>query len=169
MVYSCALWGSDEHGPTGDLDREPLPSELDSAQTRKLQHVIEKARIKPGDRILEFGSGWGALAIAAALAVPDCEVDSITLSIEQKTLAEGRARVLGLHDRVRFHLMDYRNLPPEWEKQFDVFVSIEMIEHVGTQYYNTYFGIIDWALKTDGARVVVSASTFPEHRYSQYQ
>ena len=57
-----------------------------------------------------------------------CEVDTLTLSIEQKTLAEERIREAGLQDLVRVHLMDYREIPPTFEKKFDAFISIEMFE-----------------------------------------
>jgi cyclopropane-fatty-acyl-phospholipid synthase len=57
-----------------------------------------------------------------------CEVDTLTLSISQKRLAEERIREAGLQDLIRVHLMDYRDMPPEWEKKFDAFISIEMIE-----------------------------------------
>lgn len=59
-----------------------------------------------------------------------CEVDTLTLSKEQKALAEARAKEAGVSDRVRVHLLDYRRLPQEWKGQFDAFVAIEMLEHV---------------------------------------
>lgn len=63
MMYSCALWSSAEGGVRGDLESGPFPGDLESAQLRKIRHVLTKARVKPGHRILEFGSGWGGLAI----------------------------------------------------------------------------------------------------------
>ena len=63
MMYSCALWGPDEGGPKGDLTSGPKPDDLETAQRRKIHHVLTKARVKPGDRVLEFGSGWGGMAI----------------------------------------------------------------------------------------------------------
>lgn len=62
-MYSCALWSENEGGVRGDLEMGPTPGDLESAQIRKLHHVLRAARVKPGDRILEFGSGWGGLAI----------------------------------------------------------------------------------------------------------
>ena len=169
--------------PTPDLG-------LEAAQQRKIHYVLKKARchlLKPGSRLLEFGSGWGGLAIQAASTYP-IHVTSLTLSQEQKTLAEERVRALGLQDRVEVHLMDYREMPAEWEGTFDAFVSIEMVEHVGTKvslgyfeslgacayvclkkHYETYFGCIDWALKKGEAAAVVTSSTFTESRYSGYQ
>ncbi|KAJ3487084.1 hypothetical protein NLI96_g3776 [Meripilus lineatus] len=168
MMYSCALWSDEEGGVNGDLLSGPFQGDLEAAQKRKIRYVLDKARVKPGSRILEFGTGWGGLAIEAALNY-GCEVDTLTLAAEQKALAEERIEAAGLKGRVRVHLMDYRDLPPEFEHAFDAFVSIEMLEHVGSQYYQTYFRLVDFALKKSNATAVVSASTFPESRYSGYQ
>ncbi|TFK64902.1 putative cyclopropane fatty acid synthase [Pluteus cervinus] len=168
MMYSCALWDTPEGGVRGDLVTGPTPGDLEAAQRRKIHHVLRKARVKPGHRILEFGSGWGGLAIEAARSF-GAEVDTLTLSVEQKTLAEERIRAAGLESRIRVHLLDYREIPAEFEKAFDAFVSIEMLEHVGSKHYNTYFKLVDFALKSDGATAVVSASTFPESRYTGFQ
>lgn len=67
-MYSCALWSEAEGGVRGDLEIGPSPGDLEAAQLRKIHHVLRAARVKPGHRILEFGSGWGGLAI---------EVDSV--------------------------------------------------------------------------------------------
>ncbi|KAF8885275.1 S-adenosyl-L-methionine-dependent methyltransferase [Mucidula mucida] len=150
MMYSCALWGESEGGVRGDLELGPTPGDLEAAQHRKIHHVLRQARVKPGDRVLEFGSGWGGLAIQAA-ATYGCTVDTLTLSIEQKTLAEERIAAAGLSDKITVHFMDYRDIPTSWEHAFDAFVSVEMLEH------------------PHGATAVVSASTFPESRYSSYQ
>jgi cyclopropane-fatty-acyl-phospholipid synthase len=91
------------------------------------------------------------------------------LSIEQKKLAEERIKEAGFEGRIRVHLMDYREIPAEWERAFDAFISIEMIEHVGPKYYSTYFKLVDFALKSRNATAVVSSSTFPESRFSTYQ
>ncbi|KAI1789906.1 cyclopropane-fatty-acyl-phospholipid synthase [Ganoderma leucocontextum] len=168
MMYSTALWGDEEGGVRGDLSQGPTPNDLESAQQRKIHHVLKTARVKPGDRLLEFGTGWGGLAIEAAASY-GCEVDTLTLSVEQKELAEERVRERGLEGRVRVHLMDYRDIPPEFENAFDAFVSIEMLEHVGSKYYKKYFEIVDFALKPTGATIVVTCSTFPEGRYTNYQ
>ncbi|KAF8883404.1 cyclopropane-fatty-acyl-phospholipid synthase [Infundibulicybe gibba] len=169
MMYSCALWDDAEGGVRGDLVSGPFPGDLEAAQRRKIHHVLRKARVQPGHRILEFGSGWGGLAIEAAISF-GCEVDTLTLSIEQKTLAEERINAAGLQDRIRVHLLDYREIPAEFEKAFDAFVSIEMLEVTcWCQTYNTYFKLVDFALKASGATAVVSASTFPESRFSGYQ
>ncbi|KIK55369.1 hypothetical protein GYMLUDRAFT_76587 [Collybiopsis luxurians FD-317 M1] len=168
MMYSCALWDESEGGVRGDLEMGPTPGDLEAAQRRKIHHVLRQARVKPGHRILEFGSGWGGLAIEAARTF-GCTVDTLTLSVEQKTLAEERIKAAGLEDKIRVHLMDYREIPAEFEKAFDAFVSVEMLEHVGAKHYNTYFKLVDFALKSRDATAVVTASTFPESRFSGYQ
>jgi cyclopropane-fatty-acyl-phospholipid synthase len=63
MMYSCALWSEAEGGVRGDLEMGPIPGDLEAAQHRKIHYVLNAARVKPGNRILEFGSGWGGLAI----------------------------------------------------------------------------------------------------------
>lgn len=62
-MYSCALWSNAEGGVRGDLIDGPFPGDLEAAQLRKIRHVLTQAKVKPGDRILEFGSGWGGMAI----------------------------------------------------------------------------------------------------------
>ncbi|KAJ7062802.1 cyclopropane-fatty-acyl-phospholipid synthase [Mycena amicta] len=170
MMYSAVLWGEAEGGVLGDLDstRKAAERELEDAQRRKIHHVCRKARVKPGDRVLEFGTGWGGFAVEAARAF-GCEVDTLTLSIEQKKMAEERAREAGMEAKVRVHLLDYRDIPAEFEKAFDAFVAIEMIEHVGSQHHKLLFKIVDFALKAEGTRAVTTMSTQPDFRYTAYQ
>ena len=143
-MYSCALWSEAEGGMRGDLEIGPRAGDLEAAQLRKIHHVLRAARVKPGHRVLEFGSGWGGLAIEVNVVVDvhvnrnlhrlqaarfyGCEVDTLTLSIEQKRLAEERIKEAGLESRIRVHLLDYREIPVEFEKVFDAFVSVEMLE-----------------------------------------
>jgi cyclopropane-fatty-acyl-phospholipid synthase len=175
MMYSCALWGNEEGGANGDLGyaHRPVSTDitsdaLETAQARKIAHVLSALHLQPGARVLEFGTGWGALAIAAARDY-DAQVDTLTLSVEQKTLAESRIREAGLEGRIRVYLMDYRSIPQDWNGCFDAFVSVEMIEHVGPQYYEQYFSIINRALKSSSATAVITGSTFPEKRYTTRQ
>ena len=150
-MYSCALWDDAEGGVRGDLITGPTDGDLEAAQLRKIHHVLKTARVKPGDRLLEFGTGWGGLAIEVcdgtndrsssviltlnvqAAASYGCEVDTLTLSVEQKMLAEERVKERGLVGRVRVHLLDYRDIPKDFKHAFDAFVSIEMLEHVGSK------------------------------------
>ncbi|KAJ7320737.1 Mycolic acid cyclopropane synthetase-domain-containing protein [Mycena albidolilacea] len=167
MMYSCAIWGEEEGGPRGDLVSGPTEGDLEAAQRRKIHLILNKARISPGQRLLEIGSGWGAMALEAARL--GCEIDTVTLSIEQKTLTEERARAAGFADQIRVHLCDYRNLPREFEHKFDAFVSCEMIEAVGVKHLGEYFNMLDWALKSDRATAVITATAQPEHRYQTFQ
>lgn len=66
MMYSCPVWGDEENGIHGDLKYGPTPGDLEAAQQRKIHSIIRKARLRPGDRLLEIGSGWGAMAIAVS-------------------------------------------------------------------------------------------------------
>lgn len=115
-----------------------------------------------------------------------CTVDTITLSVQQKAMAEERIQEAGLQDKITVHLMDYRSMPPKFEKVFDACISIEMLEvsvllirqallmkmvsqAVGSENMAKYVSVIDWALKTERAAAVLSASTYPEGTYSAYQ
>lgn len=190
MTYSCAIfedldgdlkdgisarseWSGGQH--LKRLNSEPSTStanstysastssdDLHTAQMRKLHHIIAKAKILPGHRVLEVGSGWGSLAILIAQTLPDTTVDTLTLSVHQQSLARERVKEAGLEGRVRVHLMDYRNMPKEWEGKFDRFVSVEMIEAVGREFLETYWGVVDWALKKKGGVGVVQVITIPE-------
>lgn len=66
MMYSCPLWGEEEGGVRGDLDGHRRARDLEAAQARKVAHILRKAGLRPGDRLLEIGSGWGGLAIAVS-------------------------------------------------------------------------------------------------------
>lgn len=192
MTYSCAIFedldgdfknGTEDRGSWSGgegLERigskrtntsipsmlPPLsPDSLHQAQLRKLHHIITKADIRPGNRVLEVGSGWGSLAIEA-VRLTGCTVDTITLSVHQQVLAQQRIREAGFEDRITVHLMDYRNMPPEWAGAFDRFISIEMIEAVGREFLEKYWSVVDWALKGKGGVGVVQVITIPEPRKS---
>ncbi|MBK3759436.1 C17 cyclopropane fatty acid synthase CfaB [Stutzerimonas frequens] len=115
MVYSCAYFESGEE-------------DIDQAQQAKLRLICRKLRLKPGDRLLDVGCGWGGLARFAAREF-SAEVFGITLSREQLALARERVAAEGLQDRVQLELMDYRDLPQDG--RFDKVVSVGMFEHVG--------------------------------------
>ncbi|KAK0464494.1 CFS1-like protein [Desarmillaria tabescens] len=196
MTYSCAIFedldgdlksgadhrlfsgaeglqrlSSEEQMPTEIINDRLLMSENDPlyrAQMRKLTHIIKKAKIMPGHRVLEIGSGWCSMAILIAQTIPDTTVDTLTLSVEQQTLARQRIQEVGLQDRISVHLMDYRNMPAEWEAAFDRFISVEMIEAVGKEFLVTYWEQVDWALKKKGAVGVVQVITIPEARFERY-
>lgn len=146
-------------------DHDPLYE----AQLKKLQHIIDKLHIPATPsvgsatlHILEIGTGWGALAIRLAEQFPHAEIDTITLSSAQKVLAEQRIAARGFSERIHVHLMDYRNMPKEWEGRFSRFVSIEMIEAVGMEFLAEYWRVVDWAMEKNGAVGVVQVISIPE-------
>jgi cyclopropane-fatty-acyl-phospholipid synthase len=109
--------------------------------------VLTKIMLKPGEKLLDIGCGWGALAIRAAEKF-GAQVLGITLSKEQAALAEERVKAAGLQDRVEIRILDYRELP--LDGQFDKITSIGMFEHVGLQHLTAYFGAICGLLKDGG-------------------
>lgn len=176
MTYSCGIFdGLDQdltsrakpfpyslsENRNGDDD---VKDELYHAQIRKLQYIICKANILPGQRVLEIGCGWGSLAILIAQSIPSTTVDAVTLSVHQQSLAQKRIEAAGLTDRITVHLMDYRCMPSDWENAFDRVVSVEMIESVGQGFLETYWRMVDWALKPKDAVGVVQVITIPESR-----
>ncbi|KAM0789871.1 hypothetical protein ACM66B_006717 [Microbotryomycetes sp. NB124-2] len=174
MTYSCAIWSPREGGIEGDLphtDREYAPAkdidELEVAQMRKIRTIIARARLSKGDRVLEIGSGWGSFAIEAVRS-SGCTVDTLTLSIEQKILAEARIEAAGLSDSITVHLLDYRALPPAFDYAFDRVVSIEMIEAVGKEFLPTYFEVVSRVLKPERGLAVIQVITMPESRFEDY-
>ncbi|KAH7885265.1 CFS1-like protein [Phlebopus sp. FC_14] len=150
------------------FDMNVLQDELHEAQLRKLNHVIDRARISSGHRVLEIGSGWGSLAILIAKRFHDTTVDTLTLSVQQQILAQARVEGAGLQDRINVHLMDYRAMPSSWRSSFDRVISIEMIENVGAEFLAEYWRTIDWALKKDDGAGVVQVITIPEARFERY-
>jgi cyclopropane-fatty-acyl-phospholipid synthase len=144
------------------INNQGASQELYLAQLRKLHHIIRKARVLPGQRILEIGSGWGAMAILIAHTIPGTTIDTITLSVQQQSLAQDRIHAAGLSQRITVHLMDYRNMPPHWEGVFDRVISIEMIEAVGAEFLEKYWNIVDWAMKKRSGVGVVQVITIPE-------
>ncbi|KAE8450390.1 hypothetical protein EG329_006464 [Mollisiaceae sp. DMI_Dod_QoI] len=158
MTYSCPIW---KLASSADEVEETL----EEAQMTKLNRFIDGAHIKPTDHVLEIGTGWGSFAMEAARKT-GCRVTSLTLSIEQKALAEKRIAAAGLSDRIEVLLMDYRALPTP-KVLYDKVVSIEMLEAVGKEYLETYFGCIHRLLKKDGI-AIFQCITMPEGRYESY-
>jgi cyclopropane-fatty-acyl-phospholipid synthase len=122
MVYSCAYW--DDGVQT-----------LDDAQVAKIDYTLRKLRLRPGERLLDIGCGWGALVVRAAERF-GANVLGITLSRRQHEEGQRRIAEAGLGDRARVLLCDYRDLRGE---RFDKIVSVGMVEHVGRERLGTYF------------------------------
>jgi cyclopropane-fatty-acyl-phospholipid synthase len=132
MMYSCAYFPRED-------------ASLEEAQLAKLDRICERLRLGPDTHLLEIGTGWGGMAMHAARTT-GCRVTTTTISRAQHELATRRVREAGLEDRVTILLEDYRDL----EGTFDRLVSIEMIEAVGWQYFDTYFKACDRLLADDG-------------------
>jgi len=158
MTYSCPIWRLQS---SADFEEESL----EAAQMTKLYRFIDGAKIKPSDHVLEIGTGWGSFAIEAVKKT-GCKVTSLTLSIEQKALAEKRIDAAGFGDRIEVLLMDYRALPTP-RVLYDKVISIEMLEAVGAEYLETYFSCIHRLMKPDGI-AVFQCITMPEGRYEAY-
>ncbi|HUK60013.1 MAG TPA: cyclopropane-fatty-acyl-phospholipid synthase family protein [Stellaceae bacterium] len=124
---------------------------IEEAQAQKKRHIAAKLLLKPGQRVLDIGCGWGGLALYLA---KECEVEvtGITLSTEQLDVARRRAVAAGLAERVRFELIDYRKV----EGQFDRIVSVGMFEHVGVIHYPTFFRQVHELLARDGVALLHS-------------
>lgn len=167
MNYSSAIF-RDFGEDLGPVRAQP-PESLESAQLRKMRLILRQLKIQPGDRVLEFGTGWGALAILAAETV-DCTMDTITLSTEQAELSAQLVAEKGLSDRVRVHYMDFRECrdKPEWQGAFDKFFSIEMVDHVDKQFIPEFWSVVDWALKPRTGVGVVQVISMPEARIPAY-
>ncbi|TPX15030.1 uncharacterized protein E0L32_004860 [Thyridium curvatum] len=159
MTYSCPIWRMHT-----DLDERE--ETLEAAQLTKLTRFIDGAHIKSTDHVLEIGTGWGSFAIAAVRKT-GCRVTSLTLSKEQKLLAEKRIAEAGFADRIEVLLMDYRSLPVP-EQPYDKIVSIEMLEAVGQEFLGTYFSHMDRLLKKDGGVAMFQCITMPEGRHEAY-
>jgi cyclopropane-fatty-acyl-phospholipid synthase len=118
--------------------------ELETAQLFKVQLLLDRLELKPGDRLLEIGCGWGTLAIEAARR--GAKVVGLTLSIEQKAWAERKAAAAGLSDMIEIRLQDYR----QTAEQFDAIASVEMVEAVGQRWWPVYLDAIARNLKPGG-------------------
>jgi cyclopropane-fatty-acyl-phospholipid synthase len=134
MVYSCGYFHAEEDS-------------LEQAQLQKLDHICTKLRLRPGDRFLDIGCGWGALVMRAA-EKHGVNATGITLSENQFRLATERIRAAGLQDRCRVLLQDYRDHPGEGF--YDKISSVGMFEHVGLRNLPLYFGTVNRLLRERG-------------------
>ena len=146
MTYSCAYFESPD-------------VTLREAQEAKLDRVCRKLELRPDDHVVEIGTGWGSFALHAAGRY-GCRVTTTTISHEQYGVAVQRVREAGLDDRVKVVLEDYRDL----RGRFDKLVSIEMIEAVGWQYFDTFFRRCGELLKPDGL-MLLQAITVADRAY----
>jgi|TARA_Y100000031_G_scaffold63155_2_gene71068 cyclopropane-fatty-acyl-phospholipid synthase len=136
MQYTCAYF------PEAEMS-------IEAAQQAKMDHVCRKLQLRPGDRVVEAGCGWGGLARHMALNY-GATVSSWNVSAEQVQYASERAKAEGYSDRVTYVLDDYRNITGE----YDVFVSVGMLEHVGRDNYAELGSVVDRGLTQDGRALV---------------
>jgi len=148
MLYSCAYFSSED-------------ASLEEASIAKLDRLCVMLGLKPGLRVLEIGSGWGACAIHMARKY-GCNVVSITISERQHAEAVRRVEAAGLEDRVEIRMQDYRDVPG----QFDRLISIEMIEAVGAQYLDLFLNRCSDLLKPDGL-MALQAITITDQSYRE--
>lgn len=136
MQYSCAYF------ETPDMT-------LEDAQRAKCRHIARKLCLRPGEKVLDIGSGWGGMALYLAREF-DVEVTGLTLSDDQYRYACERAEAEGLADRVRFLQEDYR----EHAGQYDAIVSVGMFEHVGRPQFQTFFDTVNALLAPHGRSLI---------------
>ncbi|HWI88892.1 MAG TPA: cyclopropane-fatty-acyl-phospholipid synthase family protein [Sphingomicrobium sp.] len=117
---------------------------LEDAQLRKVRTLLDRLELKPGQRLLEIGCGWGTLAIEAAKR--GAQVVGLTLSTEQEAWAEEKIAAAGLSPQIEIRLQDYRDTA----EQFDAVASVEMVEAVGRRWWGTYLDAIARNLKAGG-------------------
>ena len=146
MMYSCAIFPHAQ-------------ATLQEASETKLAHICDKLQLKPGDSVLEIGTGWGGFALFAAKNY-GCQVTTTTISKRQYEYTQQRVREAGLEDRINLLFEDYRNL----DGRFDKLVSIEMIEAIGHRYFDTYFNKCSELLKPSGMMLLQSI-TIGDQRY----
>jgi len=134
--YSCAYFKNEN-------------DTLETAQNNKIDHIIKKLNLKPNQKILDIGSGWGSLAIEIAKK-SQCEVVGITLSENQLEYSKKKAKEMNLENQVQFKLIDYRQI----NEKFDRVVSVGMFEHVGRKFYNKYFKQVSNLLTDEGVALI---------------
>ncbi|WP_339733465.1 cyclopropane-fatty-acyl-phospholipid synthase family protein [uncultured Gimesia sp.] len=149
MCYSSGVFENDS-------------STMQDASLAKLDRACRSLNLQPGDHLLEIGTGWGGLAIYAAENY-GCRVTTTTISREQFNLAVDRVHAAGLSDQVTVLLSDYRDL----EGEYDKLVSIEMIEAVGSEYFETYFEKCSQLLRSDGMMFLQSI-VIKDQRFEDY-
>lgn len=150
MSYSSAIFEDDSE-------------EMEIAQRRKYLRIAASIDLKPNDRVLEIGCGWGGFAEIAAEEF-GCHITCLTLSTEQAQYARDRMARKGLSDRVDIRIQDYRDV----EGQYDKIVSIEMFEAVGEAFWSTYLNALRDRLKPDG-KASIQSITIDENHFEGYR
>jgi cyclopropane-fatty-acyl-phospholipid synthase len=146
------LWLDDSMNYSAAIFNGDLSQPMARAQATKVRRALSEAGVQAGDRVLEIGCGWGALAEMACTEF-DARLIGVTLSTEQRNFAQDRMKRLGLSGRADLRLQDYRDIE---DAPFDAVCSIEMVEAVGREYWPTYFATLARLLKPGGKACVQS-------------
>ena len=136
--------------------------DLYEAQKNKLEKLSSKLNLKEGSKVLEIGSGWGAMALHLAND-KGCDITTVTLSVEQKKLCVDRFKEHNVEDKINILLKDYRDL----NGTFDAIIAVEMFEAVGREYFHIFFKKCQELLKPNGV-LVLQVITMPDQRYKAY-
>jgi cyclopropane-fatty-acyl-phospholipid synthase len=172
MSYSCAFFANHQ-----DMSQDTL----EAAQYAKLAMLLKKAAVQPGDRCLEIGCGWGALAVLAVTRFGADSWVALTLSNEQKDFVDKMVQRLNLSHKIQVLLQDYRTFTDaagERNEVFDRVLSCEMLEAVGHEYLPSFYSAVNKVLKKENShsaptqqpppRAVVQVITIPDERYADY-
>lgn len=150
MMYSCAIFAPDQ-------------TDLHKAQLHKLDTICQRLELKPSERVIEIGTGWGGFAIYAAKHY-GVHVTTTTISEEQYAYVKAQIQQEQLEDHITLLKQDYRSL----EGRFDKLVSIEMIEAVGLKYLPKFFALCERLLKPNG-KILIQAITIQAQRFEYYK
>ena len=137
--------------------------DMAAAQKAKVRRALRMVNTQPGDRVMEIGCGWGALAESATTEF-GANISGVTLSTEQLAFAQARMQSLGVQDRSDLRLQDYRDID---DGPYDAVCSIEMIEAVGQEYWPTYFQTVSRLLKP-GGRACIQSITIDDALFERY-
>uniref|UniRef100_A0ACD5WAK3 Uncharacterized protein n=1 Tax=Avena sativa TaxID=4498 RepID=A0ACD5WAK3_AVESA len=148
MTYSCPIFKAEEES-------------LEVAQLRKIRLLIDKAKVERDHHVLEIGSGWGSLAVQVVKQT-GCKYTGVTLSEEQLKYSQSKVKEAGLEDRITFLLCDYRQIPTC--QKYDRIIACEMIEAVGHEYMDDFFGCCNTLLAPDGVFVLQVQKLCPHHK-----
>jgi cyclopropane-fatty-acyl-phospholipid synthase len=157
------LWLDETMNYSSALFQGNLNQPMAQAQQAKVRRALSQAQVKPGDRVLEIGCGWGALAEMAATEM-GAHITGVTLSTEQLAYAQARMQRLGVQAQADLRLQDYRDIQ---DAPFDAICSIEMIEAVGREYWPQYFATVSKLLKP-GGRACIQSIVIDDALFERY-
>ncbi|RUP24697.1 MAG: class I SAM-dependent methyltransferase [Curvibacter sp.] len=157
------LWLDDTMNYSSAWFEEGAQQDMRSAQQAKVRRALRMARVQPGDRVLEIGCGWGALAEMSTTEFR-ARLTGVTLSTEQLDFARRRMQALGVQERADLRLQDYRDIH---DGPYDAVCSIEMVEAVGREYWPTYFSAIERLLKP-GGRACIQSIVIDDALFDRY-